>query len=232
MSVCPSRTSLTPSPCSTISRSGNAAPPWLTRYAGPVSGLARIGVLAVAVPTSDSFGQDAGFASKTAARHAFCSVVRRDGSCLGSETLTERMLASPPPGCGPPLEVTFTSRLAPDALLACPAVDTEKDGLNGRVAQPAAWKRLESGACAPPIEVTVALMAFGSQLVGLNVKPGRSRVTSTRLILRGMPLRIVGKGSETSVTCASVGSMKSAWRITTVPRSNGPATAGTMTATP
>ena len=38
---------------------------------------------------------------------------------------------------------------------------------------------------------------------------------------------MIGSGSETTVTCASVGSTSIAWRTTTVPRSNGPAIART-----
>jgi hypothetical protein len=58
------------------------------------------------------------------------------------------------------------------------------------------------------------------------VKAGRSTVTLTVRICSGTPSRIVGNGSLTAVTCAVVGSTYRAWRTTTVPRLNGPATAG------
>ena len=63
MCVLPSSTSVMPSPCSTNSTSGNAAPPWETRYAGPVSGLLSTGVWIVACPITDPSGHDAGLAS-------------------------------------------------------------------------------------------------------------------------------------------------------------------------
>ena len=47
-----------------------------------------IGVIAFACPTTDAAGQPAGLVLNCAAVHAFCSVVRREGSCLGSSTLT------------------------------------------------------------------------------------------------------------------------------------------------
>src|SRR5947209_407915 len=48
----------------------------------------------------------------------------------------------------------------------------------------------------------------------------------------GIPWSIDGKGSLTTVTCAVLGSMRIAWRTTTVPRLKGPAIAGTTTASP
>jgi hypothetical protein len=73
---------------------GKASFPWLTKYAGPVSGTGRIGVIALAEATIDAAGQAAGLASKTAAVHAFCNVVNLDGNCLGRSTLTRAMFAS------------------------------------------------------------------------------------------------------------------------------------------
>ena len=78
--------------------SGNFAPPWLTKYAGPESGTGMIGVVALALPTLDPGGQAAGFASNVAARHAFWSVVSRDGSCFGRSILTLAMFACDPNG--------------------------------------------------------------------------------------------------------------------------------------
>ncbi len=70
----------------------------MTKYAGPVSGTGRIGVIAVAVPTRDPAGHEAGLALNVASVHAFCNVVSREGSCLGRFTLTERMFACVPSG--------------------------------------------------------------------------------------------------------------------------------------
>ena len=68
--------------------------------------------------------------------------------------------------------------------------------------------------------------------VGLTMKFRRSSVRLTVLIRNGTPSRIVGNGSETAVTCASFGSMRSDWRTTTVPRLYGPAIAGITVASP
>src|SRR5580704_3216881 len=116
-------------------RLGNASPPWLTKYAGPSSGTGSTGVVAVACPTIDAAGHAAGFASKTAAVHAFCSVVSRDGSALGSSTLTFAMFAS----YGPAGYPSLTCRLAPPALLAFPDVDASSFGLNADTAQLVTW---------------------------------------------------------------------------------------------
>src|SRR5580700_1619111 len=144
---------------------------------------------------SDAAGHPAGFALNCASVHAFWRVVSLAGRIFGIVRSVFAMFV-----CPIPAEVTFTVRLAPSALLVFPCVEAVNTGLNGELWQPAAWKRLETAAWTPPIEVTTALTAFGSQLVGLKVKLGRSRVTLTLLIRSGIPWRIVGKGSETSVT--------------------------------
>ena len=99
MSVLPSRSIRMSEPrsfaCSRNTTSGNAAPPWETRIAGPVSGTFRIGVTAFAVPMNDPGGQPAGFAANCASVHACWSVVRRAGRILGSVRSTLWMFASP-----------------------------------------------------------------------------------------------------------------------------------------
>ena len=65
--------------------------PCETKYAAPVSGTGSTGVRAVACPTTEAAGQPAGFASNWEDVQAFCSVVNRDGSYLGSSTLTLAM---------------------------------------------------------------------------------------------------------------------------------------------
>src|SRR5207302_3176278 len=124
MSVLPTRITRTPLPSSTRSRSGKAAPPCETRTAGPVIGVGSTGVTAVAVPTVDSGEQPSGLAANVASRHAFCSVVRREGSAFGSEVTLERKLACPE---GWP---TLTSRLAPLSLVNFAPVEAENAGLN------------------------------------------------------------------------------------------------------
>ena len=78
----------------------------------------------------------------------------------------------------------------------------------------------------PRSPLIVPSIRIGLQLVGLNSKFGRSTFTITRLSCSGMPRSWVGSGSETIVTDASFGSMNSLERTVTVPRLNGPATAG------
>ena len=73
---------------------------------------------------------------------------------------------------------------------------------------------------------------IGLQLVGLNSKLGRSTLTSTRLSCSGMPRNWVGSGSETIVTDALFGLTNSFERTVTVPRLNGPATAGVTISSP
>ena len=84
----------------------------------------------------DAAGQPAGLVLNCAAVHAFCSVVRREGSCLGRSTLTSLMFAWVPRAAG---TVSFAVRLAPLALLVLPLVETANLGLNFRLEQSAAW---------------------------------------------------------------------------------------------
>src|ERR1700676_3633581 len=107
-------------------REGNSSPPWLTKYAGPVRGTGRSGVMTLACPTIDSGGQPAGFDSKTFARHAFWRVFSCEGSWIGRSTLTFVMFAWVP--IAPGGSSTFAVRLAPFALEVFAAVETENFG--------------------------------------------------------------------------------------------------------
>src|SRR6202035_966603 len=71
MSVLPSRITRTPLPSSTRSRSGNAAPPWETRIAGPFIFAGSVGVLARTPPTNEPPGQLNGLALNVASGQAF-----------------------------------------------------------------------------------------------------------------------------------------------------------------
>src|ERR1700720_414217 len=82
MFVLPTRITVTPSPLSTRSRSGNAAPPCETKIAGPVSLSGSTGVVTTASPTRELEGQASGAALNVACRQAWLSVLRREGSCL------------------------------------------------------------------------------------------------------------------------------------------------------
>src|ERR1700686_5192379 len=175
---------------------------------------------------SEPAGHDAGFWLNVTSGQACWIVVSREGSALGSVTATLPMFACP--GAEP----TLTSRLAPFFLLVFACVETVNVGLNGSSLHPLAWKRLETFALAPCVEVTAPVSAIGVQFVGLNVNPGRSKVPPPRLIRSGIPSRIVGNGSDTSVTCAVCGSIRSDWRTPAVPRLNGRATVGAATPRP
>ena len=116
MSVLPSRTISTPSPCRMNSTSGNAAPPWETRYRRARQRHIQHRREAVAMPMNEPSGQPAGLALNCASVHAFCSVVKPDGSAVGSVRSTLWMFASPA------FCATLTTRLAPFALLVLPCV--------------------------------------------------------------------------------------------------------------
>jgi hypothetical protein len=116
--------------------SGNFAPPCETKYAGPVRGPARIGVLTRTDPTCEEDGQLLGSSAKTFSVHAFCSVFNGEGSCLGSDTLTFATFASFP---GPPSSgsASVTCRLAPSTREVCAEVEALNAGLKNRLEQSA-----------------------------------------------------------------------------------------------
>src|SRR5205807_4516692 len=155
----------------------------------PMSGFLTTGVCTVALPMLEPSGQEAGSAAYVAARQAFWIVVRREWSTDGMVRLVLPMFACPG------AEVTRTLKVAPLALLACPATLASSLGLNGRLAQLAAWNGEVAGADAPCAPVIVPLISSGLQLVGLNWKPGRSMVTLICLSWAGMPCTKVGNAS-------------------------------------
>src|SRR5487761_1651240 len=166
---------------------------------GPVSGSGRIGVATVACPMNDAFGQPAGFALNCISVQACCNVSRREGSCLGSSTLTVLMFDWVPSLIG---IVSFTFRLAPFARLVLPWVEVLNVGLNASSLHASAFSGAEVVADCPRLLVSVLDIGRASQLVGLIVK------------------------SDGSIdTCAVYGSICRPNRTTTVPRSNGPTTA-------
>ena len=101
--------------------SGNFAPPWLTKYAGPVKGTGTMGDTAVADPILESWGHAAGFWLNVLSGQAFCRVVNRDGSCLGKLTLRD----------------------------VFPYVETWNFGLNASFAQFVTWNGVDRFAVAP-----------------------------------------------------------------------------------
>ena len=123
-------------------------------------------------------------------------------------------------------------KAAPFALEALPLVEALRVGWKGRLAQFWTWKGLWVGTVVPSVPVIVAVISFGSQLVGLNWKLGRSIETLSALIWAGTPLTKVGKGSLWMLTAAVLGSTVIFERTVTSPRLKGPATAGVTTAMP
>jgi hypothetical protein len=105
-------------------------------------------------------------------------------------------------------------------------------GANRSAAQPVAPNGLIATAVLPSVEARLASTADEEQLVGLTMNPARSIATSTLRIRSGIPPTTCGKGAETIVTCASVLSICNTARVATVPRLNGPATAGTTIDSP
>src|ERR1700730_13865027 len=177
-------------------------------------------------------GHEAGVSSKTTARHAFWSVVSLEGSASGSARKVLPMFAWPNP------EVTLTLRLAPLFLLACAPVDASNVGLKGNEPQLATWKGEVMGAVVPWSPVAAPSTFNGLQLVGLNWKFGRSTTTWISFSCAGTPV------SGYAAVSTNVGSLLvmiawpvsrstfSAERVTTLPKSNGPAFVGITTVSP
>src|SRR5271154_1620923 len=143
-----------------------------------------------ACPITDGVGHPAGFASNCAAVHAFCNVVSREGSCLGSSTLTIRMFAWLPNGSLG--SVTFAVKLAPLALLVFPLVETVNFGVNFKAAQFVTWNGTPIVSVAFWLEWIVPVTSILLQLVGLNWKFPRVVIALTCWISRGIPSILVG----------------------------------------
>jgi hypothetical protein len=154
-----------------------------------------------------------------AARQAFCSVDKREGSCNGSCATTERMLAS----CAG--WVSVTCRLIPFAREAVfLSVADTNEGLKPSAEQPATWKGLDRDWLAPSVESRIESVLSAPQLVGLRRKLALLTSTWMALSRRGTPLTIVGSEAAT-ITRAVAGSTEIAARVTTRPRSKWPAAA-------
>ena len=145
--------------------------------------------MTTAWPMNEADGQPAGLASNCAAVQAFCSVVNRDGSCIGSSTLTFVMFAWLP--CGALGSVTLVTRSAPSALLVFPLVETENFGANFRLVQLLTSNGIDTGEATPSVACDRARDRVALQFVGLNVKPLRVMFTFTCWICNGMPSMIV-----------------------------------------
>ena len=168
-------------------------------------------------------------AAAAATEHTTWEFFGSSAMLSGSVTLADWMLACPDVGA---FSVAVSVGCLPLVVWPLPERLIPSDGANGSPRQPPTWNRDDTGATAPPTDVIVAPTVDAEHDVGLTMKFGRSSVRLTVLIRNGTPSRIVGNGSETAVTCASLGSIRSDWRTTTVPRLYGPAIAGITVASP
>ena len=132
------------------------------------------------------------------------------------------MFASPPVG-----KPILTWKLAPFARLVLPSVAAENTGLNASAPQPCAWNGDDTAAEAPWKPDSVPVMLCGAQLVGFRMNPGRLISVFTVLSRNWTPSFDCGNGSVMTVTWAVDGLIRILARMTSLPRLNGPAFAGT-----
>ena len=147
-------------------------------------------------------------------------MVSREGSCFG-QLDEHRLDVRLPPGW-----LIVVSRLAPLAFEVLALVDALNVGLNASALQLPTWNGLDRLCVAPNVEVSVDSVASAPQLVGLSRKRGLLVATVKPFSRTGTPLTIVCTAPET-ITRAVCGSTLIVARVTTLPRLNGPATAGT-----
>jgi len=126
-------------------------------------------------------------AANVASGHAFCSVLRREGSVLGSVTSTDLMFA-PPAGW-----LIVDSRLAPFCLEVFELVVALNVGANDRPEQPSTGNGDLAAATAPSEPVNVDSVNSGVvQFVGLRSKPWRSiEIVSVRSLIGTPPLATI-----------------------------------------
>ena len=148
---------------------------------------------------------------------------------MGSCTITDLMFASPP-GI-----VSVVSRLAPLALDGLPLVVAVNVGLKPSALQPSAWNGvLTASATAPNVDVSVDSVVRQHAAVGRVEQ--EALLVDRRRDQRAQPQRDALATIVGSVACdrhpAVVGSTLIVARVTTLPRLNGPATAGTTIDSP
>src|SRR5438874_2353341 len=136
-----------------------------TRYTGPVNGVARSGVTAVALPTIVFEGQLSILALLTG--QTWEELFGSSAIESGSATIADRTLACPSPG-----EVTsdITLGCLPGVVWPLPVSASVSLGVKGSELQPVAWKGAVAVAVALCAEVKDPLALSGEQLVGLTVK--------------------------------------------------------------
>ena len=92
--------------------------------------------------------------------------------------------------CPRPSDSTFTSKLVPLALLACPLVLAVSFGLNGRLWQPATWNGEETGALAPWSPLSVPSIAHRVAVGGVELEAGAVDAHVDLFELQGDPGRV------------------------------------------
>ena len=217
----PTRSSVTPSPCRITTRSGNAAPPCETRYAGPVDGVREDRGRRSRGPDVRPRGTRRGVRVERRSRTRLLDRRQPRRELLGERhrDLVDVRLR--------PLGVAHLHIEARTLLLTRLRLRGDRERRLEREAR--AVRRLEvqdTFAVAPCVLVSDPSTGSGSQLGGVEHEPRPVDVTFTVRTSSGMPCRIVGNGSLVTVICAVCGSTLIAARTTTLPRLNGPATAG------
>ncbi len=228
MNVAATTSTLTPSPCSTMMRLGNASPPWDTKYTGPVSSPAT----AVWRPSRSRSPKPRGsppgrFRTRSGAR--FLQRRQTRGQLLGEFDFDPRDVRLAPNRSHRVGQLRVEARAVD--LLVFPLVETVKVGLNARLLQPPTASGLDTFALASAEPEITAVICSGPQLVGLNMNPGLSISAVTRFNRSGTPSRICGiaygpVSSSVIVAVELSASMLMRARTTTRPRLNGPAIAG------
>ena len=149
----------------------------------------------------------------------------RAASFFGSEASTSRMLAWWA-AC-----VTLTSRLAPFTRETRAPVAAVSLGVNASLLHSPTWKGLETLCSVSALDpgtkpLSCDSVASAPQLVGLNRKLGRLTVTSMLRRRSGTPCTIVGSAAVTTARPLYRPTPIAA-RVITLPKSKGPALAGT-----
>ena len=167
-------------------RHGNASPPWETKIAGPSNGTGISGVIAFACPMNDADGQPAGFASNCAFGARLLQRRQPRRELLGEIHLDPRDVRLGTlrrVGVG-----QLHRRLAPLALLVFPLRgDREfRCELQDRAVGDLERHFDRRGRAFVALR-SLPVIFIGSQLVGLNVNPGRLIMTLTFLICTGIP---------------------------------------------
>src|ERR1700733_2679200 len=158
--------------------------------------------MAVTWPTIVLLGQL--IAAAAATEHTVSVLLGSSARLSGSCTRADWMFPCPELGA---LRVAVRVGCLPLVVCPLPLRLMLSWGVNPSALQSPTWNRDETLAAAPLTDWTCPVMLNGEHEVGLMMKLGRSRVRLIVLIRSGVPCRMVGNGSDTAVTWASLGSI-------------------------